>query len=48
MNTFLKAILVILIVVYIVSPIDLVPGPVDDALLILFALGGNKLTKRDN
>ncbi len=48
MNNFFKAVLVILIVAYIVSPIDLVPGPIDDALLILFALGGNKLAKKDN
>ena len=48
MSHFFKAVLVVLIVAYVVSPIDLVPGPIDDALLILFALGGNRLTKKGN
>ena len=48
MNNFFKVVLVVLIVAYVVSPIDLVPGPVDDALLILFSLGGNRLAKKGN
>lgn len=47
MNTIVKVILVILIALYIVSPIDLVPGPIDDVILLLFAVGGNKLTKKN-
>ncbi len=35
-NGLLKALLAGLLIMYVVSPLDLAPGPIDDILLILF------------
>ncbi|MBQ2886154.1 MAG: hypothetical protein IJE43_20740 [Alphaproteobacteria bacterium] len=43
MNGVLKGMLIMLIVVYIVSPVDLCPGPIDDIILLLFSIGGGAL-----
>ena len=40
-NNFLKGILFALLVVYVISPLDLAPGPVDDLLLILLSAAAN-------
>ena len=45
-NNFLKGILFALLVVYVISPLDLAPGPVDDLLLILLSAAANG--KKDN
>lgn len=49
MGNFMKVILMILLIVYVISPVDAVPGPIDDAILALCMLGGGMLTlgKRD-
>lgn len=44
MNGILKGMLVALIIVYIVSPVDLCPGPIDDIILLLFSIGGGAVT----
>ena len=36
-NKVLKGILIGLLAVYVISPVDLAPGPLDDLLLILFS-----------
>lgn len=38
MNDVGKGMLIALMVLYVISPIDLLPGPVDDLLVILFGL----------
>ena len=38
----LKLVLFLLVVAYVVSPVDLLPGPIDDALVILFGLASQK------
>ena len=43
MSGVLKGMLVILLIIYIVSPLDLCPGPVDDLILLLCAIGGSAL-----
>ena len=45
-NNFLKGVLFALLVVYVISPLDLAPGPVDDLLLILLSAMTN--TKKNN
>ena len=45
-NNFLKGILFALLVVYVISPLDLAPGPVDDLLLILLSAAAN--TKKND
>lgn len=43
MKNFMKILLAGLIIMYIVSPVDLVPGPIDD---IIVALAGLAIEKR--
>ncbi len=41
-NKFMKWLVLAILVVYVVSPADLLPGPVDDAIAILVYLAANK------
>lgn len=43
MNGILKGMLLVLLIIYVVSPVDLYPGPVDDIILLIFAMGGARL-----
>ena len=42
MNGIFKFMLIVLTIIYVVSPVDLCPGPVDDFLVILFGMAANK------
>ena len=42
MNDVMKGMLIILVVIYVISPIDFVPGPVDDFIVILLGLASQK------
>ena len=42
MNNLGKALLTVFLVMYIVSPIDAMPGPVDDAIVLLAGLAMRK------
>lgn len=42
MNNVMKCVLIILVVIYVISPIDFVPGPVDDFIVILLGLASQK------
>ena len=44
MNGVLKGMLLVLLIIYFVSPVDLCPGPVDDIILLLCAVGGGALS----
>lgn len=48
MNGVLKGMLLLLLIIYIVSPVDLCPGPVDDIILLLCAVGGSALGSAGN
>ncbi len=40
-NSAMKTVLLILLILYVLSPVDAVPGPVDDLiLLIAYAMAG--------
>ena len=39
---FVRGMVFILVLVYIISPVDLVPGPIDDISLLLLTLVLNK------
>ncbi len=49
MNSFGKFLLTIFIILYVVSPIDACPGPIDDIIVILLGMalkrGDGKLTQ---
>lgn len=42
MNGFIKGVVFMAVVVYVVSPIDAVPGPVDDILVAILGLAAGK------
>ena len=42
MNGIMKGMLIAFMIMYVVSPIDLCPGPVDDIIIILMTLVANK------
>lgn len=45
MSDVVKGMFIILAILYIVSPIDLAPGPVDDAIVLLMGLAAKKRNK---
>ncbi len=48
MSGVLKGMLLVLLIIYIVSPVDLCPGPVDDIILLLCAVCGGALNAADD
>ena len=42
MNEFLKVVIVVLMVLYIVSPVDTAPGPIDDIVVLFMGLAVRK------
>ena len=42
MNKIIKGMLLALMLVYIFSPIDACPGPIDDLILLVIGLGARK------
>lgn len=43
MNAVAKGMLIVLLILYVISPLDLCPGPVDDIILILCSACGKAL-----
>ena len=44
MNGIFKGLLLALLIVYVISPIDLCPGPIDDLITIAMGIGGTFLS----
>lgn len=42
MNGVMKGMILVLMILYIVSPIDACPGPVDDIIVLLIGLAATK------
>lgn len=42
MNGVMKGMLIMLVIIYVISPVDFVPGPVDDIIVILLGLAAQK------
>ena len=42
MNGVVKGALLVLVILYIVSPVDAVPGPIDDLVVALLGLAATK------
>lgn len=42
MNDVMKGMFIILILLYIISPVDLCPGPVDDIIVLLLGFSASK------
>lgn len=47
MNDFIKGVVFMAVVVYVVSPIDAAPGPVDDLLVALLGMAAGKRLTAD-
>lgn len=42
MNDLMKGLVIMAILMYIVSPIDVAPGPIDDIIVLLLGLASRK------
>lgn len=42
MDSFVKGIIVTVIILYIVSPVDAMPGPIDDLIVLLLGIAARK------
>lgn len=42
MNDLMKGLVIMAILMYIVSPVDAVPGPVDDIIVLLLGIASQK------
>lgn len=42
MNNFMKGLVVMAVLMYIVSPIDACPGPIDDIIVIMLGFASRK------
>ena len=42
MNNFMKGLVVMVVLMYIVSPIDACPGPIDDIIVLMLGLASRK------
>lgn len=42
MSNIAKGMLLVLIILYVVSPVDLCPGPVDDLIVLLIGIAAQK------
>lgn len=45
MNGVMKGMLFVLMLVYVLSPVDVCPGPIDDVIVILIYMASNKRLK---
>lgn len=48
MNNALKSLLIVLAIICIVSPIDFMPEPVDDLIVLLLTIASSKASKAIN
>jgi uncharacterized membrane protein YkvA (DUF1232 family) len=51
MNGIAKGMIIVLVILYVVSPVDLAPGPIDDLIVMLLgvaAMSGKKRLERNN
>ncbi len=47
MNDAMKVMILVLMVLYIVSPIDACPGPIDDLIILLIGIAAQKRVKEE-
>ena len=48
MNNVMKGIIIMAVIIYIVSPIDIAPGPIDDILVLLMGIAASKKISTDD
>ena len=47
MNDAMRVMILVLMVLYIVSPIDACPGPIDDLIILLIGIAAQKRVKEE-
>ena len=47
MDGVMKGMLIVLVILYVISPVDFVPGPVDDILVVLLGITAQKRIAAD-
>ncbi len=45
MNQIIKVLLLVFVVLYVVSPVDAFPGPIDDLIVILISIAAQGKTR---
>lgn len=48
MNGLMKGLVIMAVLMYIVSPLDAVPGPVDDIIVLLLGIASRKKLAENN
>ena len=48
MNILGKVLLLVLVIAYVISPIDLCPGPIDDIIILVLTFASRKKIDVDN
>ena len=41
-NGAMKGIIILVVIIYIVSPVDIAPGPIDDLIVLLLGIAASK------
>ena len=44
-SRIIKGMLIVIVILYIISPVDLMPGPIDDAIALILGLAVQKTIK---
>ncbi len=47
MNNIVKVIIILVVILYIVSPIDACPGPIDDVVVAILGLAATTIKKKE-
>ena len=47
MDNTVKGIIIIAVILYIISPIDAAPGPIDDIIVLLMGIGATKADSKN-
>ena len=42
MNGAMKGIIILVVIIYILSPVDIAPGPIDDLIVLLLGIAASK------
>jgi hypothetical protein len=42
MENIIKGMLIVIVVLYVISPVDFMPGPIDDLIAVLLGAAANK------
>ena len=44
-SNIVKGMLIVIVILYIISPVDLMPGPIDEAIALILGIAAQKVVK---